>query len=197
MKGDKSKLFYEYYRVWQECRPAYFLLENVGKIKDEDRRIITELLGVEPIRINSALVSAQNRDRWYWTNLPDACAPIDMGITLDQFVPGGQGAALRNQVTPKGVLPFTNVRKDGKSNCVVASYVEKLNGVIVDGVFRHLTAEECELLQTVPVGYTDNGLSHGQRLKLLGNGWTVDVIAHLLSGLTKVKLQQHPFAQAA
>tara|TARA_R110000744_G_scaffold74520_3_gene148807 strand:- start:1565 stop:2491 length:927 start_codon:yes stop_codon:yes gene_type:complete len=65
----RSQLFFEFVRLWKECRPKYFLLENV-KMKKESEAVITQILGVEPIEINSALVSAQNRKRLYWTNIP-------------------------------------------------------------------------------------------------------------------------------
>ena len=82
LKGTKSKLFYEYLRIKNELNPKWFILENVGKMKDEDKQIITELMGVEPIRINSNLVSAQNRDRYYWTNIPNVTQPEDRNINL-------------------------------------------------------------------------------------------------------------------
>lgn len=82
LKGSKSKLFYEYVRVLKEIEPKYFILENVGKVEKEDKQIITDLMGVEPIRINSNLVSAQNRDRYYWTNIPNITLPEDHFLTL-------------------------------------------------------------------------------------------------------------------
>ena len=93
-------------------------------------------------------------------------------------------AAIRNQVTKKGTKEFLNLRKDLKSNCVVGSFYRKLNGVVCDGYFRTLTPIECERLQTIPDGYT-KGVSDSQRYKLLGNGWTVDVVAHIFKGIEK------------
>ena len=86
LEGEKSKLFYEYVRLLEELNPTYFLLENVGNMKLSDRAIITEMLGVEPISINSQLVSAQKRNRLYWTNIPNVEIPKDKGITLDSIV---------------------------------------------------------------------------------------------------------------
>ena len=77
----RSALFFEFVRILQEVRPKYFLLENV-RMKKEYQDIITEHLGVEPIMINSALVSAQNRVRLYWTNIPNVEQPEDRGIIL-------------------------------------------------------------------------------------------------------------------
>lgn len=66
----RSKLFFEFVRLLEETKPKYFLLENV-KMKKEYQNIITEYLEVEPITINSNLLSAQNRTRYYWTNIPN------------------------------------------------------------------------------------------------------------------------------
>jgi site-specific DNA-cytosine methylase len=82
LTGEKSKLFYEYVRIKNEIKPKYFLLENVGKMKKEDKDIITNLMGVAPIRINSNLVTAQNRDRYYWTNIPNVVKPKDLKLSL-------------------------------------------------------------------------------------------------------------------
>ena len=81
LDGEKSGLFFEYLRLLQELKPTYFLLENV-KMKKEDQKKISELLGVEPININSNLVSAQNRNRLYWTNIPNITIPQDKNIVL-------------------------------------------------------------------------------------------------------------------
>lgn len=85
LKGSKSKLFWEYLRVLNECDPTFFILENVASMKKVDRDIITEELGVEPIMINSALVSAQQRKRLYWTNLP-VDNPVDKGVYLQDIL---------------------------------------------------------------------------------------------------------------
>jgi DNA (cytosine-5)-methyltransferase 3A len=81
LDGCKSGLFFEYLRLLQELKPTYFLLENV-KMKKEEQKKISELLGVEPININSNLVSAQNRNRLYWTNIPNITIPQDKNIVL-------------------------------------------------------------------------------------------------------------------
>lgn len=81
----RSRLFFEYVRLLNEVKPKYFLLENV-KMKQEYQDIITRYLGVKPIEINSALVSAQNRKRLYWTNIPGITQPADKGIMLKDIV---------------------------------------------------------------------------------------------------------------
>ena len=81
----RSKLFFEYVRALEEIQPKYFLLENV-KMKQEFQNIITSHLGVEPIEINSSLISAQNRKRLYWTNIPNVSLPENRNIILKDIV---------------------------------------------------------------------------------------------------------------
>jgi DNA (cytosine-5)-methyltransferase 3A len=128
----RSALFFEFVRLLKETKPTYFLLENV-RMKQEYQDIISEHLGVKPIMINSALLSAQNRVRLYWTNIPNVTQPEDKGIVLKDVLEGGvsvKGAAKRNQVTKRGIEAQLNIRKDDKSNCVVASWPHKLNGCV-------------------------------------------------------------------
>lgn len=96
-EDERSKLFFEYVRLLNECKPKYFLLENV-RMKYEHELVISKYLGVEPIEINSALLSAQNRVRLYWTNInekpfglfgdmkPDIAQPKDKGILLKDIL---------------------------------------------------------------------------------------------------------------
>ena len=86
-EDPRSKLFFEFVRILKECKPKYFLLENVVMNK-ESRDIITEYLGVEPIEINSNLVSAQSRRRLYWTNIPNVTVPEDKGIVIKDILEG-------------------------------------------------------------------------------------------------------------
>lgn len=83
-EDERSKLFFEFVRLLEECKPKYFLLENV-KMKKEYQDIISSYLGVEPIKINSSLVSAQNRERLYWTNIPNIRQPEDKGIFIKRY----------------------------------------------------------------------------------------------------------------
>ena len=294
----RSKLFFEYARLVKECNPKYFLLENV-RMKQECQDVISDILGVYPIAINSNLVSAQNRYRLYWTNIPFDGQPEDKGIMLkdiledyhligsehfhsekavaymergnDKWMQAGSRRADRYAQTPdkdksftltaniyKGV-PYnyfedtranlepsdnglilaghaTNInghdlmkriyhadgkaptlnactggnrepkvvccasrgryvegnsgkteqrlecREDGKTNTLTT--VQKDNFVLNKNCnkWRKLTPLECERLQTVPDGYTV-GVSNTQRYKMIGNGWTVDVIAHIFKGI--------------
>lgn len=87
-KDPRSALYFEFVRLLKETKPKYFLLENV-RMKKEFQAIITKDLGVEPIMINSSLLSAQNRVRLYWTNIPNVSQPNDLGIVLKDIIEDG------------------------------------------------------------------------------------------------------------
>ena len=179
----RSKLFFEFVRLLEETKPKYFLLENV-KMKKEYEQVITDLLGVEPILINSALVSAQNRKRLYWTNIPNITHPKDKGLFLKDIIEKGSGKLLTD-VTAKRPRTLRNFRRlDQKAFCMLATMykLSQSNGmtVIDDNGLRCISPIECERLQNVPDNYTAC-VSNTQRYKMLGNGWTVDVIAHIFS----------------
>lgn len=196
----RSRLFFEYVRILKEAKPKYFLLENV-KMRKEWENIITEYLGVQPVEINSALVSAQNRVRLYWTNIPGITAPDDRGVRLEDILEDAewkQPGAIRGRRLNKGVIktvPITQcleVRATNteKSNCITT--VDKDNvltpfppGRYPDAFkrglpFRYYTTVEYCRLQTLPDHYLDM-IPESQARKAIGNGWTVDVIAHILS----------------
>ncbi len=299
--GMGFQLFMEYVRALRESECKYFLYENNYSIHQNIKDEISKYLGVEPIMINSALLSAQNRKRCYWTNIPNVTQPDDKGILLKDVLESGiawqdksycmtssyNGAVLYNTLERKqrtmiavpfntvngkshtipatyaktGEKPFSTfgsergkqrvaipigaaqrgryvddknteqhieVREDGKSNCLTTVQKDTLvcapirigqygkggqgqriysvrgksvtlsaNGGgqgaktglykidLPDGdyIIRKLTPIEAERLQTLPDNYTE-GISNTQRYKCIGNGWTVDVIAHILGGLT-------------
>ena len=275
----RSKLFFEFVRLLKELKPKYFLLENV-RMKKEYLDIITEHLGVEPILINSALVSAQNRQRYYWTNIPGIAQPKDKGIVLKDILEKGfnsekdksycldanyyKGSSVENyikksrrqmvfespkqvgiatdingydiikrvysengksptlttmggghrepkvmidktkpnQINPSkkagGKQPYMQDRvfaEQGKAHALTATFANRTNVGLTkdttqDVYWRKLTPLECERLQTVPDNYTQ-GVSNTQRYKMLGNGWTVDVICHILSHLYFFKGDQN------
>lgn len=250
----RSKLFFEFVRVLRSAAPTYFLLENVP-MKKESMDVITQELGVEPITINSSLVSAQNRKRLYWTNIPSVYPPEDKGIMLrdiletepvaDRYYAGlklQEGYRGGNQLNPNyrsqqntiydlddksgtvcagthgyciGYVPVPRQVKS-KDGLVLAGHADNINGhdvikrvyspegkcptlttmqgghrepkVTSSTTWRKLTPNEIEALQTVPNNYTE-GVSNTQRYKMLGNGWTVDVIAHIFESL-KTTLQE-------
>jgi len=225
-----SGLFYEWLRILREVSPKYFLLENVC-MKKEWENVITQEVGVAPIMINSALVSAQNRKRLYWTNIEGITQPQDMGITLPdilecdvvqlkQLARGFNKGCIDRVVEKSPTLSISSwqhnnffkcinthetnktVTKANKAYCLTANYhsavawnsiERKQRSMVVigesdaDGAniyggkeYRKLTPIECERLQTLPDDYTKS-VSNNQRYKMIGNGWTVDVIAHIFS----------------
>jgi len=260
----RSKLFFDFVNVINYHQPKYFMLENV-KMKQEYQDVISKMLGVEPVEINSSLVSAQNRKRLYWTNIPNLVEPEDRNITwgdvrevgvneecfyygekamqwlgrvcqkkeksldihldidkmqmleashykkysnqrffgiVDTPSDSHRVAAMRGRYLVNGkrrdglqktkglTKQYIEFRYDGKTNALTT--VSKDNVVVPftlpnripvhDFFFRYITPIECERLQTVPESYTA-AVSNTQRYRMLGNGWTVDVIAHIFSGL--------------
>lgn len=192
----QSKLFFEYVRLLKECKPEYFFLENVV-MKKEYEDIITSYLGVTPIRINSSLVSAQNRPRIYWTNIEGAGLPEDKQIYLKDIIDFNypdrvyiDRSRIKDFVYSKNYLQYDISGKGHKSQDQRAYYLNskhgtlpsngagsKIKALLENGEIIKLTVTECERLQTVSDGYT-NHVSDGKRLAMLGNGWTVDIIAH-------------------
>jgi len=272
----RSKLFFEYVRILKEAQPRWFLLENV-RMKQESQDVISDMLGVKPVAINSSLLSAQNRYRLYWTNVPFDMpadkglvmrdiledAPQDFTVMSDRFVErqkdvgclvseekpkarclaateyvknGRQGDYIRcdretgkpNLMQTQLPLNFEQTQQDERENewavlldegrrlqetsnqmrlagyanikaydhrrrvyapdgksptvCTASGGYSEPKVAISDTAWRKLTPIECERLQTVPDNYTE-GVSNTQRYRMLGNGWTVDVIAHILRGI--------------
>ena len=256
----RSALFFEFIRLLKAIKPKYFLLENV-RMKKEFLQVISEQVsacypeitfGIEPLFINSSLFSAQSRQRYYWTNIPNIKQPEDRGIVLrdiletepenftkmsDKFVkrngdrncminqnkekasnlsameyvkngrqgdylacydngkPLVVGGAFRGRAYDKDgkrmdkdgksvanqTKQMLELRKDNKSNAITT--VGK-DSVVAneDFTWRKLTPLECERLQTVPDNYT-NHVSNTQRYKMLGNGWTIEVIKHIFKNM--------------
>ena len=217
-----------YVRALKESECKYFLYENNYSIHKNIKSFISEQLGVQPIMINSALVSAQSRKRCYWTNIPNIIEPKDKGIIAEDIIESG--------------IPFNTVNSKGKINTITASYYKiaenpfsefgseksrqriaepirigqigkggqgqriysvygksvtlsangggqgaktglyKIDLPDGDYVIRKLSPIEAERCQTLPDNYTE-GISNTQRYKCIGNGWTVDIIVHILKGL--------------
>lgn len=198
----KSKLFFEFVRAKEEMNPRWFFFENVASMNEESKQVISELLGCEPIFIDSGVFSAQQRPRLYWTN-----------ILFDDFVPWDCPLVLKDILQPESEIPDKLYYKerllnadmgkqvcatlDIKNNeihrrvfnpeykmhtltCVSGGHQQKK--VLVNGRCRKLTPIEYERLQTLPDNYTA-GVSDTARYTACGNGWTVDVIAHIFTGL--------------
>lgn len=186
--NTQSILFYEFLRILKEVKPKYFFLENVvlkGQFKKYEK-MISDYLGVEPIIINSSLVSSQNRERCYWTNIPNLSVPKDRKIYTFNVIPNSISCGVRgvmNKDEGKYVQRLT-FRKDDKFNCLVTSPHSTNLVKVGNEDIRKITIEESERIQTVPVGYTNiEGVSDSSRYKMIGNGWTINVIDHLLEPL--------------
>jgi DNA (cytosine-5)-methyltransferase 3A len=184
---ERSKLFFEFVRLLKETNPKYFLLENV-KMKQEYQDVISEHLGVKPIIIDSNLVSAQNRKRLYWTNIPVKRLPEDRNINLDDVI-------------DKTLINKTATNWEKYSNGIITQYLDPYNRRAIKGQksttlrtniyngnmwvlnadgngYRNMTVEECEKLQTIPEGYTVS-VSESKSKKLIGNAWTVEIISYI------------------
>ena len=199
-----SYLFWEYVRILKGIKPKYFLLENV-KMAEKWKKVITDALGVEPILIDSGLVSGQHRERLYWTNIPNLSVPKDKNISLidileDVEIDGNVQKfkpSVRNNVInqyKKIVNSTKNIQQldcesgwqDNKVGIYKSPTLRYGNPFCLakdkNNKVRRITVTEAERLQTLPDGYTD-GVSDSKRYAAIGNGWTVDVIAHIFSGL--------------
>lgn len=180
---EKSGLFLECYRVLKEVNPTYFMMENVARMKDEDKDYITSLMGVEPVRINSKLVSAQLRDRLYWTNIPNVNLPEDKNIYLQDILTSGytdrkKARALLVSDSRPLVSKDKMLRRYKITGFTTIVWEDKDD----DNSIRYLNQTELERCQTVPEGYT-KCLSRNEAADVLGDGWTVDVIVHLFKSL--------------
>ena len=178
--ADKqSKLFFKFIEIFNEAKPKYFLLENVV-MKKEWENIVTEYLNVDPVRINSSLISCQNRDRLYWTNIPiDKNLFKDKSIMLKDIIGEYKGIDVYPRGSNKGGLKWYK----GKCPTITCSSWQT-NFFIVDNNNnkRKFTTKECEQIQTIPIGYT-KGIANTYRYKVIGNSWTVDVISNILKGI--------------
>lgn len=198
--GFGWELFMQYVRALKETKPKYFLYENNNSMNGLIKEEITKQLGVLPIMIDSSLVSAQNRKRLYWTNIPFVCQPKDKCLCINDiveknadyvFVPKEK---LNNQVMKKNYLQYDIYGKGNNSQDQRAYYLSGKCGTLDTGcsskhkllvnadVVREFTQTELERLQTLPEGYT-KCLNKSKAGKAIGNGWTVDVIAHIFSFL--------------
>jgi DNA (cytosine-5)-methyltransferase 3A len=191
-EDERSKLFFEYVRLLDECKPTYFLLENV-KMKKEYEEIITSYLKVKPIEINSALVSAQNRKRLYWTNINILEKPKDKGILLKEVLEDNveEKYILENKLNKNQLNKINEFDvKIDKSGCLTeaqgragssSEYLKMVKKIyLLKGILRRITPIECERLQNLPDNYT-SGINMTSRYKALGNCWTIDIISHIFS----------------
>lgn len=183
----QSYLFWEYLRILTEVRKynpnVKFLLENVVMSKKWEA-VLTKAIGVDPVMINSNLLSAQNRKRLYWTNIAEITQPEDAGIFIrdileddvDGIIVASRGRLGADGITRQNLEP----RTDRKSNCLTT--VQKDNLLQTKAGVRQLTPTECARLQTIP-GWYEWVVSDTQIYRMCGNGWTVRVIEHILKNL--------------
>lgn len=176
LDDPRSALFYEYVRIKNKLNPKYWLLENVI-VNQESQAIMNDLLGSEPVRINSKHFSGAMRDRYYWTNIPiadlasndvsfqsclesdEARIPKAFALTATYYKKGGEATRQRNFAKSQRPIAW-----------------------ISDNETRWLTPLECERLMEVPENYT-SCVSNTQRYKMLGNGWTISVVSAILSNI--------------
>ena len=156
----------QYVRALKESGCKWFIYENNYSIHQNIKNFISEQLCVQPVMINSAIVSAQSRKRCYWTNIP-FCTLIDKEIKLQDILEYGITDRLKSKT----------VRCGGGSS----GWGDKHEWDMPNPL-RKYTTIELERLQTLPDNYT-LGVPESQRRKCIGNCWTVDVIAHILKGL--------------
>ena len=194
----RSKLFFVYVDILNHIKSlnpnVRFLLENV-KMKSEWQDVISECLGVQPVRINSSLVSAAKRDRLYWANF-NIEMPTEKNITFDDINKHSDNwlsdsyieKVSKWKAQKKPLNNATFIGTNSKLPCLTArGYNQCHSGMILvsDGSkYRYLTNNEAELAMTLPIDYTE-GISDRERARCIGNGWTVDVIAHILSCIPK------------
>jgi len=220
-EDDRSKLFFEFVRLKNKIKPKYFLLENVN-MKQEYQDIISDYLNVTPVKINSGETTAQNRIRLYWTNIP-LTENEGFNLILEDILENEvddkytiKGDVVYSELDWKlnknGICnPLKNASNKGwhfeqnvyttesKTRSLKAGggsgNIPKVflgDGYRLNDVIRKLTPLECERLQTLPDNYT-SVVSNSQRYKMIGNGWTIDVIAHIFNGLKKrYDLQRQP-----
>ena len=179
----RSGLFLECYRILREVNPTWFLLENVASMKTEDRDFLSKCMGVQPIRINSKLVGPALRDRLYWTNIPNVTQPEDRNITLQSVLTSGYTDREKARaLLVSDSRPLTDkqrmIHRYRNTGFTTIVWEEEGN----DNTIRYMNQTELERCQTVPEGYT-RCLTRNEAADVLGDGWTVDVIAHILSGL--------------
>ncbi len=208
LNGERSSLLFQALTIRDRLKPKYFLFENVASMKQQHKEQISELIGIEPIRLNSKYFGVQNRDRLFWTNIPNALAIENNQISNDPHKKFSE--ILLDGVTDRekakclltsyssvtnttnqlkrylngrmGQIIFTNISQL-ELDQLFAEYGKKWSDELINNTtIRKLYPVECERLMNLPDNYTE-GVSKTQRYKMLGNGWDVDVVAEILSNI--------------
>ena len=167
--GEKSTLIWQYIGLLRALKPDYFLLENVRPRKPEWKQDIDSLMGVEGVLINSDRFVQQNRPRYYWTNIPIKPLPER---------PDWQGNFWQYRRT------YYRPNQSGVCPCLTANMGTGGHNVPLHSPDKwdKLSPVEVERLQGVPDNYTA-GVANCHRYRMLGDGFTIDVIAHIFEGL--------------
>ena len=215
LDGDKSKLFYEYLRILKEANPKYFLLENVASMDKQSKKELDTYMNIEGTMIDSLNFLPQSRKRLYWTNIDISQYEkkklklqdyLDSGYTPKQYSsclleghsrPTSDKLRLTRRHLEKNFIPVVYESKEKYEELIehYNTYYKGLNAKEVDAIrdnidnsvyscVRILSSSEMERLQGVPIRYTKS-VSRNEAASLLGDGWTVDVIAHIFKGLIK------------
>lgn len=199
MLGKRAVYFFEFARALKEVEPKYFLLENNASMTKENKAIITRIMGVEPIMINSADFTPQVRKRLYWTNIPilkwtqKNNSLIDIAqsteekqefLVSDKVIKYSSEEYAGRKIQKTVSASIKNLNEKSRCLSTRSCDIGSNSGLCLfqDGQYYVATPIECERLQTLPDDYTF-GISNPQRYKCIGNGWTVDVIAHIFKGL--------------
>lgn len=191
-QGLGFDLFMQYVRALKEAKPKYFLYENNFSISKDIKSEISKELGVEPLMINSALVSGQNRKRCYWTNIPEVKVPENRHILLSDVVDFSQ-----HEFKPVGKWVYTfwgdkqkiemlkSVNSE-KSHTLTTSKTHSMGYYLSADKTKYcnLTVNDFEALQTLPKDYVNSvDIKETAKYKAIGNGWTIDVIVHILKNI--------------
>ena len=184
----QSFLFWEYVRLLKEVKPKYFMLENV-RMSEKWRNIISEIIGFEPIYINSNLVSIQNRPRLYWTNIPDLQLPVDEKLSFQDIKEDAPLRKVGNWVFKewgdKIKLNQLKTLNTNKLNCLTTSKTHSFMYYTNEDktMYRNLTLNEAKIAQTIPNSYDISIVPEGKAFHMIGNGWTVEVIKHIFKNI--------------
>ena len=202
---ERSGLFLECYRILKEVNPKYFFMENVASMRDSDRDFISDLLGVQPYKINADKVSPALRNRYYWTNIEVKLNDIlengwsdrdkARSLLVSDSRPLTTPVKMFHRYYAKGFTTLIFKSEEHYKECV-KEYIKITNGTkikatdlnnytgdVFNGV-RYLNQNELEKCQCVPEGYT-KCLTRNEAADVLGDGWNIDVITYFFKYLTK------------
>lgn len=192
--GLGFELFMQYARAINEVKPKYFIYENNISVSANIKNEISKILGVQPIIINSALVSAQNRKRCYWTNIPGVTQPQDKNILLNDIIDFNNhnfrpiGKWVYSYWGKSLKLDMLKTVDSLKSHTLTTKKLHPMNYYLSKDRLEYcnLNVNDWEKLQTLPLNYVnDVNITESSKYKAIGNGWTIDVIAHILSFIPK------------